>query len=107
MYGTLYDPRDWYWIVAGDEAQVWSSRRKAYVAEGDEDYGTFLALGRRPTRIGSEAELAAVLNEQFPAGSPRPPLGDNGAARRARQFAKALDRDPLAALVTHAKEQAR
>ncbi len=101
-----YNPRDWYWIVAGNEDQLWSSRRRAYVAADDADYLAFFASGRRATRIDSEAELGRVLNEQFPAGSPRPhPL--NGAARQARQFAKALDRDPLAALVQQAKEQTR
>ena len=73
MFPLIYNPRDWYWIVAGDESRVWSSRRKAYVPDDDEDYGTFLALGRRPTRIASEAELAAVLEQQYPDGSPRPP----------------------------------
>ena len=106
MFGPLYNPRDWYWILGGDESRVWSSRRKAYVPDDDEDYATFLAIGRRPTRIESEAELAAVLNAQFPEGSPRPHPA-NGAARRARQFAKALARDPLAALITHAKETYR
>jgi hypothetical protein len=107
MYPMLYDPRDWYWLVAyGPEDHVWSSRRKAYVPGDDADYGAFLASGRRATRIESEAELGRVLNEQFPAGSPRPHPA-NGAARRARQFAKALARDPLAALVQQAKEQTR
>lgn len=70
----LYNPRDWYWIVVGGpEDHVWSSRRKAYVPGDDADYGTFLALGRRPTRIASEGELADVLNEQYPEGSPRAP----------------------------------
>ena len=73
MFPLIYNPRDWYWIVGNDETQVWSSRRKAYVPDDDEDYGTFLALGRRPTRIESEAELGRVLNEQFPEGSPRSP----------------------------------
>jgi hypothetical protein len=74
MFGPVYNPRDWYWLVAdGPEDHVWSSRRKAYVPGDDADYGTFVALGRRATRIGSEAELATVLGEQFPEGSPRPP----------------------------------
>ncbi len=106
MFAITYNPRDWYWIVAGDEDQLWSSRRKAYVPADDAHYLAFFAAGRRPTRIDSEAELGRVLNDQFPAGSPRPHPA-NGAARRARQFAKALARDPLAALVQQAKEQTR
>ena len=72
MFPLIYNPRDWYWIVAGDESRVWSSRRKAYVPDDDEDYGTFLALGRRPTRIASEAELAAVLERAVPGWQPAP-----------------------------------
>jgi hypothetical protein len=73
MFPT-YNPRDWYWLVAdGPEDHVWSSRRQAYMPGDDEDYGTFQALGRRATRIESEAELGRVLNAQYPEGSPRPP----------------------------------
>ena len=68
-----YNPADWYWIVAGDETQVWSSRRKAYIPADHPDCVAFLATGRRATRMGSEAELAEVLNAQFPEGSPRAP----------------------------------
>ena len=68
-----YTPHDWYWIVGGDESQVWSSKSKAYVPLDNAAYVAFLASYRRPTRIESEEELGRVLNEQFPAGSPRPP----------------------------------
>lgn len=70
---VMYDPADWYWIVAGDKTQVWSSARKAYVPVSDTVYQAWGADGRRPTRIESETSLAAVLNDQYPAGSPQPP----------------------------------
>ncbi|MFO1152739.1 MAG: hypothetical protein U1E42_03590 [Rhodospirillales bacterium] len=53
-----------------------------------------------------QAWLAAGGIPEAAAPDPRPHLA-NGAARRARQFAKALARDPLATLVTQAKETLR
>lgn len=47
-----YNPRDWYWIVAGDATRAWSSADGAYVNEYPSD---------RLTRIASEAELADVV----------------------------------------------
>src|SRR5690606_29704060 len=56
-----YTPTDWYWIVGEDEAEVWSSLTVAYVAADDPAYLAWLELGGIATRIGSEAELADVL----------------------------------------------
>ncbi|MER8806016.1 hypothetical protein [Mesorhizobium australicum] len=63
-----YDPSNWFWIVAGDESQFWSSAAAAYVD----------ALPDRAavTCISSESELWDVLREHFPDGLPieeRPP----------------------------------
>jgi hypothetical protein len=58
---VIYDLADHYWIVAGDETRAWSSASAAYVAADDPDHATWLAAGRLPTRIASEAELDAVL----------------------------------------------
>jgi hypothetical protein len=69
---TVYNPADWYWIVAGDGAQVWSSRLAQYILVDHADYVAFLGNGSLPSRIASEAELAEVLNEHYPAGSPIP-----------------------------------
>jgi len=71
-----YTPRAWYWIVAGDETQVWSSADRAYVPADDAEYLAFLDRGALPTRIASEAELWDVLRERapdrLPDDAPRP-----------------------------------
>lgn len=56
-----YDPKDWYWIVGGNEAQVFSSATGDYVQTNNAAYVAFLADGNLPTRIVSEAELGEVL----------------------------------------------
>lgn len=56
-----YDPRNWYWIVAGDETRVYSSAVGNYVPVANEDYQAWLADENNPTRIASEAELGEVL----------------------------------------------
>ena len=56
-----FNPRDWYWIVGGDESQVFSSARNQYVSTDDADYQQFLIHGGAPTRIASQAELTEVL----------------------------------------------
>jgi hypothetical protein len=65
-----YDPRDWYWIVAGDTRRVYSSARASYVSTADAGYVSWLTAGKSPTIIDSEDSLHAVLVEQFPAGWP-------------------------------------
>lgn len=56
-----YDPTDWYWIVAGDESRVWSSKASAYVPVSDATFQAWLDHGGIPSRIASEQELADVL----------------------------------------------
>lgn len=46
-------PRDWHWIVGGDESRFWSSAAGAYVSQVPEGSGV--------TRIASEEELSEVL----------------------------------------------
>lgn len=58
----VYDPTDWYWIVAGDDKQLWSSAAGAYVQSDDAAYKAWLAAGGLPSRIASAAELDEVLN---------------------------------------------
>lgn len=57
-----YDPRNWYWIVAGDETKVYSSAAGDYVQAANANYQTWLASGNTPTRIASEDELGEVLD---------------------------------------------
>lgn len=87
----MYDPHHWFWIVAGDETQLYSSAAQAYVTPGDPAYAIFLAEGKLATRIVSEAELRDVLaaygrrlltGEQAAADSLKAKLeADEGAAK--------------------------
>lgn len=63
---TAYNPRDWFWIVGGDESRAWSSAAGVYVADYD---------AARVTRIVSEAELNDVLRP-YGLALPAPTLGD-------------------------------
>ena len=56
-----YNPMDWYWIVAGDETQVYSSKSGDYVPATDTTYQAWVASGGVPTRILNADELAEVL----------------------------------------------
>lgn len=58
-----YSPRDWYWIVADDETQVFSSRVGDFVPISNADYVAWRTDGSRPTRIASVAELGDVLGQ--------------------------------------------
>jgi hypothetical protein len=57
----LYNPSNWYWIVAGNEAQVFSSATGNYVPATDPTYLAWQADGGVPTRILNETELGEVL----------------------------------------------
>lgn len=59
----IYDPRNWYWRVAGSNTQVYSSAIGDYVPVADAAYQTWLARGGVPTNIGSESELGDVLSQ--------------------------------------------
>lgn len=52
---------DHYWIVGGDEAQLWASGRGRYVSKDDSTYADWAAAGGASTAIATEAELKAVL----------------------------------------------
>ena len=56
-----YDPRNWYWSVAGSTTQVYSSASGDYVAIADSTYQAWLAAGNAPTKIDTEANLGDVL----------------------------------------------
>jgi hypothetical protein len=56
-----YEPRDWYWAVAGSATEVYSSKSGGFVPVDDDTYRQWLAGGGAPTRIVSEAELGEVL----------------------------------------------
>lgn len=56
-----YDPRDWYWIVGGDETRVYASARAAFVPADDAAYAAWCAGGNASTHIASFDELNDVL----------------------------------------------
>jgi hypothetical protein len=59
-----YNPSNWYWCVAGNTTQVWSSAQLAYVPITDATYTAWLAAGNLATNIGSPAELIQVMQQQ-------------------------------------------
>lgn len=58
---TPFDPANWYWIVNGSTAQVYSSAAANYVPVANATYVAWLEAGNLPTRILNEAELGEVL----------------------------------------------
>ena len=40
-----YDPRDWYWIVGGDDTRTYASARAAFVPSNDAAYAAWRAAG--------------------------------------------------------------
>lgn len=56
-----YDPRNWYWSVAGRD-DFYSSASAGFVVEGDAALAAWLAADGHPTRIESEAALGEVLH---------------------------------------------
>lgn len=57
----LFDPKSWYWIVAGDSTKVFSSASGDYVPATDPAYAAWCSDGSTPTNIDTEANLGAVL----------------------------------------------
>lgn len=56
-----YNPRDWYWFVAGDNTQVYSSKSGNFVPINDAGYLAFIGAGGLASRIANVAELGEVL----------------------------------------------
>jgi hypothetical protein len=56
-----YNPRNWYWRVAGSDTQRYSSASGNYVSVSDATYLAWVANGGVPTNILNEAELGEVL----------------------------------------------
>lgn len=56
-----YNPKDWYWFVAGDETKVFSSKRGDFFPVSDAAYQAWLASRGVTSRIASAAELGEVL----------------------------------------------
>jgi hypothetical protein len=59
----LFNPKNWYWRVAGDDTKVYSSAAGDYVPVADAAYQAWLLdPEHRTTNIASEAELGEVLS---------------------------------------------
>jgi len=56
-----YNPKDWYWFVAGDETKAFSSKRGDFVLISDPTYSAWIDGGGVASRIASAAELGEVL----------------------------------------------
>jgi hypothetical protein len=80
-------PGNHYWIVAGDETQVYSSARRTFVPVADGIYQAWLAASGLPTRTVSQAELWDTLATQFPGGLP---VGNTTLRDRLRTQAQAF-----------------
>ncbi|UPT99200.1 DUF4376 domain-containing protein [Bradyrhizobium barranii subsp. apii] len=62
-----YDIKDWYWFIAEDRDNVWSSLQAASVPIADEGYAAFVAGGNTAAPI-EFADLRQMFAEQYPGG---------------------------------------
>ena len=62
---SSYTPANWYWIVTGVPASVWSSQRVAYVPTTDQGYKAWLSAGHRPSVAGTSGQLMGILVRQW------------------------------------------
>lgn len=56
-----YNPKDWYWFVAGDTSEVYSSKLGDFVLVSNPGYLAWVGTGGAPSNIASVAELGEVL----------------------------------------------
>jgi hypothetical protein len=75
-----FTPANWYWIVAGSTAQVYSSGVGDYVPVSDATYQSWLAAGNMPTKIDTEQNLTDVLLAAGEPGVPTTPSPSSSAA---------------------------
>jgi hypothetical protein len=59
-----FDLNNWYWFVAGDTSQVYSSASHSYVAVADSTYQAWLADGGITTNIATFIDLIDVLSPE-------------------------------------------
>lgn len=78
-----YNPRNWFWVVDGDESRAWSSWVSSYVSIYDVE---------RTTRIANELELNDVLRP-YGLVLPAPTQADYSQAVQARIDAVAQARN--------------
>lgn len=56
-----FDPKNWYWIVASDQTQAYSSASGTFVSAADTTFVAWKAAGKTPTNIDSNASLGDAL----------------------------------------------
>jgi hypothetical protein len=64
----MFNPKDWYWSVAGDAANVYSSARNIYVPTSDSDYATWqtnTGITTAPA-VTSEADIWPYFQDFMP-----------------------------------------
>lgn len=66
-----YNPKNWYWIVGGDQTKAYSSAAGDYVPAANATFVAWKVDGTIPTRIDTEANLGEVLAPYYP-DVPRP-----------------------------------
>lgn len=86
-----YLKSNWYWIVAGNSQQVWSSASQNYVSVTDATYVAWLADGGVPTNIGAFNDVLKITIEA---------LEEQQTQRRIREAANGTDSGWLKTLDT-------
>ncbi|WP_166304662.1 DUF4376 domain-containing protein [Bradyrhizobium sp. 2S1] len=64
----MFNPKDWYWHVAGDAANVLSSARNIYVPTSDSDYAAWLTsngMADAPS-VPDEADIYHYVSDFLP-----------------------------------------
>lgn len=62
----ISNPKNWYWFVAGDTTQVYSSASHTFVLVADATYQAWLSAGGVTSSIASLGELIDVLASDVP-----------------------------------------
>ena len=57
----MFNLFDFYWVVGGDETEVFSSARRAFVPADDAAYLAWIAEGWQPAYIDTLDNLHAIL----------------------------------------------
>lgn len=58
---SIYDPRNWFWVIGGDDSRVWSGAAAGYIEPDAPGYVAWGESGNVATHIASVAELVEVL----------------------------------------------
>jgi hypothetical protein len=66
---VIFNPQDWYWVVAADSSLVYSSKRNIYVDPNtDTDYGNWVTTsGASPYPAASEGDIWYYVQSFLPA----------------------------------------